>query len=199
MKAPNQTFNRVLPTPGTKIARVVGIIYIGTVETEWEGNKKNTFKIRVTWELPDELASFKEGDPEKPFTVSREFTFSMGNKSALRPIVEGIIGTSLSDEEAANFDIEAILGMASLLSISIDEGQKGKYVSVKTTASLLKGMECPPQVNPKKVISYLDWNQEEFDKLPDFIKEKMMVSQEYQKLKGSDKKESVVDPDEIPF
>jgi hypothetical protein len=44
-----------------------------------------TDKIRLTFELCNERKEFKQGEGEKPFSFSREFTYSFGAKGHLRP------------------------------------------------------------------------------------------------------------------
>lgn len=195
MKAPKPTFNRILPPAGTHVARLIQIVYLGTQHSEQYGD---TFRVRLTWELPNEKAVFKEGEEPKPFVVSKETSLSMGKKSTLRPIIEGIIGVSLTDEEAYGFDVDDVLGKDCMVSITIDEGESGKYVKVNTVAPLLKGVVCPPPVNDIYILSFEKWNQDRFDKLPDFIKEKIEKSKEYKAMKGGLKVEAS-DPDAIPF
>lgn len=194
MKAPSPTYKKNLPEAGSYIARVVGLIYLGTQVTKF-GDK---YKIRLTWELATELAIFKEGEPEKPYTVSKEFGFSMGKKSTLRPFVEGIIGVALTDEEAYAFDIEKILTKTCILSITIDEGENGKYVSIKSTAPLMKGQVCPPQINATKVLSFENWDETYFSTLPEFITSKVKASKEYIDMMGKNGVD-VISPDQIPF
>jgi hypothetical protein len=189
MKAPSKP--RVLPPAGTHLARVINIIYLGTVK----GNFGESFKVRITWELPTETHVFKEGEEAKPFVVSREFGLAMGKKSHLRPIVEGVLGVALKDEEAYSFDVDEILGKECLLNISLEDTESGTYANVNTASKLVKGMTCPPAVNPLKVLSYEKWDQKYYDALPGFLKEKMEKTPEFKKLKGED----VVNEDEIPF
>ncbi len=199
MKAPTQNFTRTLAPEGTHIARVIGLIYIGTVKTSWKGEEKEMSKVRITWELPTETFSFKEGELEKPFVVSKEYTFSMGKKSNLRPVVEGILGANLTDDEAYAFDLDEILGKPSLLSLTHIDGENGKFVAINSTAKLVKGMECPPQVNETKVLSYEKWNEEYFNSLPSFIKEKIVSSKEYNAMKGTTPVVAEEDSSLIPF
>jgi len=182
MIPPKPTITRSLAPEGTHIARVIGIIYIGTIKGEYKGQPKENFKTRISWELPTELHSFKEGEAEKPYVVSKEVTLSMGKKSILRPIVEGIIGTSLTDEEAYGFDLDKIVGMPCLLAISHVEGDRGTYVSVNTATGLIKGITAPPQVNPTKILSFQNWDKGYFESLPDFIKDKIKSTPEYQNM-----------------
>lgn len=200
---------RTIAPAGTHVARLIGLIYIGTIETEFKGEKKSLYKVRLTWELPNKTHVWKEGETAKPFTVSKEYTFSMGKKSNLRPVVEGIIGTSLTDEEANGFDLNNILGMPSLISLTHEEGESGKYVVINGTSPLLEGVTCPPQVNETKVLEYGDkWNQAYFDSLPDFIKEKIESSKEYKLkinldgLRGKAPEQAdseTINPADIPF
>src|SRR5688572_12631576 len=106
------------PVPkGNHVARLYQIIHIGTIPTTWQGQERMTDKVRLTFELSNERKVFREGDEPKPYSISREFTLSMGSKAALRAFVEGSLGTSLSDDEAYAFDIEELLGKACLLNV----------------------------------------------------------------------------------
>ena len=177
----------ILPE-GTHIARVYGLIHIGTVSTPFtddNGEPVKLSKIRLTFEFPEEMHVFKEGDEAKPLVLSQEYTLSMGNKSNLRPIVEGIIGTGLSDSEAYNFDHEQLIGKACLVTIKHKESKKGNvYAVIASTAPLMKGQTCKPPINKPKILTYQAWDQEYFDSLPDFIKDVMKTSTEYQSLHG---------------
>jgi hypothetical protein len=43
----------------------------------------------------------------------------------------------------------------------------------------MKGMKAKETSNPIKKLTYDEWNQEYFETLPDFIKDKMKATQEY--------------------
>jgi hypothetical protein len=51
----------------------------------------------------------------------------------------------------------------------------------------MKGQVCPPQVNPSFILSYDDFDEKKFDSLPDFVKDKMKTSTEYQQMKNPNK------------
>ncbi len=179
---------------GTHIARVISLVQLGKIETEWQGQKKQLEKIRLTFELVDETHVFEEGKDPMPFVISQEFTLSMGSKSNLRPIVEGIIGTLLSDGEAEAFDVEELLGRACLITVAHTSKGDKTYANIRTTASLMKGQVAKEAFNPITKLTYSEWNQEMFDKLPMFIQEKMKTSEQYKVMHAGD-----VNPDEIPF
>lgn len=196
MKAPNIKLPRTLTPAGTFIARVTRIIYIGTIKETYMGEEKEMPKVMITWELPTETHVFKEEDGAKPFTISKEYTHSMGKKSNLRPVTEAIIGASLLDEEAYNFDHDELLGLPCQITIIHEEKESGTWEKVTTVSPLLKGVTCPPQVNPSKVLSFEKWDEALFESLPNFIKNKIISSKEYKAMKGIVKE---VTPDEIPF
>lgn len=200
LNAPKQA-QRTLPPVGTYLARCIGLIHIGTVKTEWQGEEKWLDKVRLTWELPTELHEFKEGEDKKPFVVSREFTLSLGDKSNLYPIVRGMVG-DIPEEVRASFDVEELVGKTCLITITHEESQKGKYALVTTTAPLMKGMTEPLGINEYKVLTYEKWDKDYFNSLPDFIKDKMKGSKQYKSKFGTDPRlpeDDQVDPNDIPF
>jgi hypothetical protein len=181
---------RVLAPEGTHIARCVSLIQIGTIETPFGMSNK----IRLTWELPEELHKFKQDEEEKPFEISAKYTLSLAEKSNLLPIVEGMMGF-IPEDVRESFNFEELVGTACLLSVKYQKTKKGTdFASVASTAQLMKSQKAPAQVNPSVILTYEKWNQAEFDKLPEFIRTEMEGSVEYKK-KFADEP----DADAIPF
>ena len=56
--------------PGTYPARCYSMVHIGTVTEEYQGEKKEQNKVRITWELPTELKEFKE------YIIKDKYTYS---------------------------------------------------------------------------------------------------------------------------
>jgi len=198
MKAPQPSMQRSLVPEGTFLARVINVVYIGTIKTQWKGEEKEVPKLRITWELPTETKVFKEGEAERPYVMSQEYTHSMGKKSNLRPITEAIIGTSLTDDEAYNFDHDNLLDQACQITIIHEDKETGTYAKVTAVSPLLKGVTCPPRVGELKKLSFDSWNEDYFQSLPEFIRKKIMSSKEYKKMKGISE-DAVIDPMDIPF
>jgi hypothetical protein len=140
---------------------------------------KRSDKIRLTFELPGEMREFKEGEGMKPMSLSREFGFSMGKKSHLRPIVEGMIAAALRDEEAYAFDIEKLLGEPCLLSVSDTEKDGNIYANIASVSQLMRGMSAPEAFNKTSIIDVNTATLAEIDALPEFIRNKMRASEEY--------------------
>jgi hypothetical protein len=217
------TKERVLVPQGTHVGRVWKIMNLGTRFQEYKGVRKEypDTLINISWELPNEMHEFtfrkEDGSEEKvtkPMSISREFTLSMGSKSNLRPIVEGIIGTALSDDEAYGFDVETLLGMASLVTVTHRMNHEGKvYANLISTAPLLKGMEEPAAVNEPKILDVRKMTKEEIDALPEWLGDKMRESDEYkvrfeaprsenpQRVALDPEHEAIrdLDPESIPF
>lgn len=175
---------RVLPPQGTHIARVIRFIELGTQKVEWQGQEKEQYKIWLDFELVDKTHVFKEGEEPKPFVVGSKLTFSMGSKANLRKIVEGIIGVGLLDHEAEAFDIEQLLGKACLVNIKNVTKNDKTYTNIDTTTPLMEGMVAKEAFNPITKLSFGEWNQELFDSLPNFLKEAITVSPEYNRMKN---------------
>lgn len=181
MKAPVQT--KELIPEDNYIATVYRVIYLGTVETEYLGEKKNTFQVDITWELNNEMKVWKEGEEAKLVVVSKTYTLSLGSKSNLRPIVEGIIG-GMSDAEAANFDVDQILGKSCLLNITHGVADNGKEYLKLQTSKLMKGMEAPKGFNKQVILSYEKWNEELYQSLPEWMRLKIASTPEYKSKDG---------------
>lgn len=168
--------------PGTYVARCYSMIEIGTIETEFQGEKKKAHQVNITWELPTELAVFKEENGPEPFVVSKTYRLSMHEKATLRKDLESWRGKGYTEAEAQRFDITKLLGQPCILSI-IHEPSKTdpnkNYVRISSISKLMKGQECPPQINKTRLLSFEDWNEDLFKSLPEWIQEKIKSSEEY--------------------
>jgi len=169
------------PVPaGTYAARCYSMIHIGTVVEDYMGESKEVNKVRITWELPTELKVFKEENGEQPYSVSKEFTLSMHEKANLRKFLESWRGKGFTDEEAKSFDVTKLLEKSCLISIIHKTSKQGnQYAVISSCSTLPKGMTCPDQVNPSFEFSWENFDQEKFDDLPDWLKDKMKTSNQY--------------------
>lgn len=167
---------------GTYPARCYSMIHIGTIEEEFNGEKKRQNKVRISWELPTELKEFKEGDGEKPYVMSKEFTLSLHEKSTLRAFLKSWRGKDFTDDEAKAFDITKLLGVPCMISIGHTEKNGKTYANVNSVSPLLKGYAMPSQINPNFELNYDDFTLDAFNKLPEFLREKMKRSEEFSKI-----------------
>ncbi len=196
---------------GTHLAILYKFMNLGTRLQQFQGKDKEypDTLCNFTFEIPGELHKFTvkndddtETEVEKPLVLSREFTLSMGSKSNLRPFVEGIIGVKLSDEEAAGFNLESLLGQACLISVIHKKSADGSktFANIVSTSPLIKGMAVPKQFNPTEIFDVNLATQEQINKLPLFLQGKITVSDEYKKrFLGITDETPELDKDEIPF
>jgi hypothetical protein len=164
---------------GTHVARCYQIIHIGTILDTYQGEEKLVNKVRIVFELPMETADFGKG--EQPFSIGRDFTLSMHEKSGLRAFVQGWLGKSMSDGEANKFDIATLLGKEGMLNVMHRTANTGRtYADIKGASPLVKGMTCPPLVNSAFL---LDYDSEDFDlrfkMLPEWLQNKVSSSKEF--------------------
>lgn len=178
MKAPKPAPKDPIPA-GNHVARLYQLIYLGTVPTTWKGEEKLLNKVRLNFELCNELKEFKEGEGERPYSIGQEFTFSMGPKANLRKFVEGMTGSKFTDEEAYGFDLDSVMGSACLLNVVHVESNGNTYANVQNASPLPKGMTAPKQYNDSKIYDVNTTSYAELDSLPDFITNKMYSSVEY--------------------
>jgi hypothetical protein len=196
------------PIPaGTYVARCYSMIHMGTVKESYMGEEKFVNKVRLTFELPTELKVFKEENGEQPQVISKEFTLSLGDKSNLRAFLNSWRGKALTEEECKSFDIAVLAGKPCTLSI-IHKTSKvsGKtYAEIASIGGVMKNMEVPALINPQMVFSVNNFDQVAFDSFPDFIKEKIASSQEYQALQKSapapapEPEVQIVEEDDLPW
>jgi hypothetical protein len=53
------------------------------------------------------------------------------------------------------------------------------YAEIGSISTLPKGLACPKQINESFIWTYENFDSERFAKLPDFLKNKMVTSDEY--------------------
>jgi hypothetical protein len=195
---------KVVPA-GSHVARCYSMIQIGTVESEYLGEKKTLHKVMIDFELPLETAIFREGEPEKPFVISKEYTLSFHEKSTLRSHLQSWRGKAFTDEEAAKFDITKLVGATCMLNVVHKASADGTktYANIASISPIPKGLTCPEQVNPTRILAYDSWNQDVFMSLPEWLADKISATPEY-KSKFSMEKPIVLDvvseeSDALPF
>lgn len=181
INATNTSAARELTPAGNHIARCYQMIEIGTVNEIIMNKSQILRKVRIGWELPMETKEFKEGEGERPFSISQEYTLSMHEKSNLRKDLKSWRGKDFTEDEAKSFDITKLLGIACMINIIHAPSKDGTkvYAKIAGVTPMPKGVKCPPQFNDTLELSYDNFNEELFNSLPDFIKNKMKTSLEY--------------------
>lgn len=157
--------------PGNYAAVCVQMVEIGTVMEEIQGKKKKMKKVWLRWETPDDVR--EDGEP---FLLSKEYTLSMNEKATLRKDLNSWRGKPFTEEEARRFDITILVGKPCMLNIVHNE--KG-YANISAVTSVPKNLTISASKTQKNVLSYDSWNEEVFKALPEFVRNKMVKSDEY--------------------
>lgn len=145
---------------GTHIGRVVGVLHIGTVTDSFKGEDVTRNRVFISFEVPEALK-----EDGKPYTIGQEFTLSMNSKGNLLPFIESLLGVKLDKDEAKEFDVFKLIGVAGMINVihSVPTSEGIVYANIKSVSPLPKGMVCPdPIIEP-----YLFDYDENFN--PDFI------------------------------
>ncbi|HBD96393.1 MAG TPA: hypothetical protein DC057_19640 [Spirochaetia bacterium] len=159
------------------------MIELGTQEMEFKGVKKLLKKANLTWELPTEMEVFNEEKGEQPFSISNDYTLSMFEGANLRRDLEGWRGKGFSEEEATHFDITKLVGVACLLNVIHKPAKNGKtYANIASISTLPKGIICPAQINPSRILQFEDFDYNLYKELPEFLQEKISASPEFKAL-----------------
>lgn len=183
----------ILPA-GAYIATVYSVVQLGTMNGEYLGKPTKKNKIRITWELPEEIREF-DGE-QKPMVVGKTYTASIYEQAKLRPIVEGILGEI--DEDT--FTIESLVGKPCMVQLAPAEYQGTEYMDVVSATQLPKSDPAPKQVNPSVYLDYQEaWSDEVYANLPQWMKDKMAESEEMKERTGFAAKDEPMNPDDIPF
>ena len=97
---------------GNHVAICYGVVDLGEHEQEWQGKVSLKHRVRISWELCDELMS--DG---RPFSISKEYTLSLNEKATLRHDLESWRGRPFTDAELAGFDIFVLLGKPCMVNV----------------------------------------------------------------------------------
>jgi hypothetical protein len=159
---------------GTHIARCVGLIGIGTHESEYNGQTRMRNTIIATWELPHELMS--DG---RPFTISQWYTRSLSDKANLRQDLVNWRGRDFTSQELNEFDLRNVLDKG--CQVVVSENDKGR-VKVTGIAGLPKGIELPERVNDLRYFDIEEFDESEFEKLSERMQAMVKESVEYQEI-----------------
>lgn len=192
INATNNGTKRELIPAGNYIARCYQMIEIGTVNEIIMGTPKQLTKVRIGWELPTEKRVFDEAKGEQPLVISKEYTLSLNEKSNLRKMLASWRGKDFTEDEAKCFDITVLVGIPCMLNI-IHKPKKTDptqiFEEIGSISAMPKGVRPPEAINKNFVLSYDNFDEEKFNSLPEFIKQKMQGSLEYTALKTPNSKQ----------
>lgn len=120
---------------GAHIGRCYSLIDLGTQHSEGAFGAKDQHKIQIRWEL---FGEDDEGKPltvefdgrTMPMTISKSYTVSLHEKSALRKDLASWRGRDFTDDEAKAFDVSKLLGAYCMVNVTTSENNGKTYSNV---------------------------------------------------------------------
>ncbi len=180
MKIRNRAKTKVPPVdPGIYIAVCVHSIDLGEQLTEKKGEAPRLDnKVTLTFELVGE--TMEVDGKTKPRDLSRTFNVCYSKNGSLRKFVQSWIGKTFSDEAFADFDTNDLVGRAAQLSVIHSES--GEYANIDAALPLPKGMPAPKATLPLIRFDLEPWDAAAFEALPDWAKDRVKRSSQYQDM-----------------
>lgn len=158
-----------LTPAGAHVARCYSVVDLGMQETSF-GTKR---RVRISWELPDER--MQDG---RPFSVSKNYTLSLNEKSNLAADLAAWRGRPFSAAERKGFDVHSVLGATCMLNVVHNESGDRTFANVASISPLPKRTECPPAINKPLAFSTTDYTAEQYAALPDWLKDRIVLPTE---------------------
>lgn len=147
---------------------------VGTQRTPFkneDGTDKVQKKMIIQWETKDGL-------------IAKEYTVSLNEKANLRKDLESWRGKKFSPTELEGFDMTNLLGVQCTLQIMHNDNGYAKVNTVLPKTQELK------KTKSTNIYDITDHDQESFELLPNWVKQKIEQSIEWQQAKktGEDEK-----------
>lgn len=165
---------------GVHLALCYGVIDLGTQKEVFQGAEKLLRKVRLIFEIPNLRKEFKAGEGEKPFSISKEYTLSLSEKSNLFKDLVSWRGKQFTQEELEGFDLSKLLGKPCQVQIIHKQGKNGEYAFLQGITAIMKGTNYPKlTINPICEFSVDDFSKSKFDSLPEYLRKKIEESMEF--------------------
>jgi|TARA_E500000318_G_C3492055_1_gene184798 hypothetical protein len=170
---------------GNHNATCYRLIDVGTHDETYEGETKQRHSIFIYWELND--TKMEDG---RPFSIMKQYTLSLNEKSALYKDLCAWRKKQFSDEERKAFNLTTILGMTCDLDIGETKTGNSKVIAVYSPDG---GAKKNPTVNEQiafDIDEYVDGNKDMISSwvdLPSWVQTKIDDSFE---VKARDSKQA---------
>jgi hypothetical protein len=171
---------------GTHIARCISVIDFGTQEYEWQGEKKQSRQVYITFEIPGLTRVFDENKGEQPCVIGKKYTISMHEKSNLLKDMVSWLGSKKLDGDILGWLDKYVIGETAFINVIHREFEGSTYANIASISPLPKGVTCPPAVNTLFKFDLEDFNQDLYDSLYDWQKEIISKSPEYKNRSSDD-------------
>jgi hypothetical protein len=197
---------------GSHIARCFSVADLGTHTINGQFGEKTNLRIRLAWEVFGEdennqpLTIDIDGKP-MPMTINKTYTLSLAEKASLRKDLSAWRGRDFTAEELKSFDVSKLVGVYSMLNVTVSEANGKTYSNVAGISPLHKSMEKPSPVHKNQLFDLDDVDMGVFNtfhkSLQDYIKKSPEWSVFVNSKNGSEPTNIGAGfddmPDDIPF
>jgi hypothetical protein len=168
----------VLAPIGLHIARFYMLVDLGTQPpNRWV--EKSRQRFLGYFELAPR-AIFDPANGEQPYIVYAEYTRSLAPQANLRKLVEALNGRSLRGSESVDYDVAGDLGKTLMLNVTHEPTESGgERDKIASHNPVPRGTAVPPQYNPTVFYSIEDGENDVFDALPNWVKDKIRACEEW--------------------
>lgn len=197
------------PVPaGMHLARCFRIVDLGSQKSEYMGQVKIQHKIMLQFEVwsEDENGNPTLTSKGEPMSITKRYTLTLSDKSALRNDLKTWRGRDFTPEELRGFELKNVLGVWAMLSVSRDTSANGKeYTNIQAIMPVpphVKKAGYPDAHNPVQMYSIEDHDNEIFESLSENVKKTIMASPEFQSRNPHAMSRAVpveTDDSDIPF
>lgn len=161
-------------------------------------------QVYIRWQIPGERLEYeKDGQKiEGPMTIGSYYTLSLNEKATLRKHLQGWRGKEFTADEAAKFDISAVLGKPCTLNVIHKTGGDGKVrAKVESVGPLIKGLPTPELEGEAILYDGGEEGSPVWDKLRPWMHEaiKRQVSQSEPEPRGEPAYADADLDDDVPF
>lgn len=132
---------------------------------------KTHHKIHIIWEIAGE--TYELDGETIPRTVIRDFTFTLGEKSHLRHILESWRGRKYTADELKEVNIAALLGRPCQIQIMHSETKRGIFAGVENVLPIGKGRKVTATVEQILFFFGYEDTYDAFESLPHRLQERI--------------------------
>lgn len=166
---------------GPHLARIVSVVDFGEQnQTDYQTGEATApkKKVMITYETPNEHITYEKDGEEvtKPRWISKEYTLSMHEKSALFKLVKTIAPDANSLDE--------LLNLPCMITVASTSGGKAKIDAVSLP---MKGIEVPALENETFHFDFSEPDMDLFSKLPEWQQNKIKEANDYNGFADADK------------
>lgn len=145
---------------------------------------KTQRKFMMVWVVLGEEVEIN--GQKQPRTISKEYSFSLNEKSTLRKDLQAWRGKAFTEDELMGFNLLNILNKACQLQILLEEKNGKKYNNIASIMALPKGT----QIETLEDVYHFDLENQEtwlnWGKIPNWVRERIKKAENYSKC-GLDK------------